>query len=238
MKIYLLSCTSCWGLAIHLLPPRAITQVRRKSFQNNLCLLLFSCRMAVLLLLLLTSPNRRHWQPGLLAAPSPLAHHTAAQWAPPEFSPCVLGQSDSGPASPAAAQGGTPTFVSSNGSVFAIVSANQEQRSSRCSQCRDPPLGWLLTAAGSRERVSSSTMTFSRLSRLFSQESLPTAGTLSVPLFSSINELGWLAALLLQFLQAAVTPALPPHTFWNPKQWLLFSLSWPFSCPSSAAFYQ
>lgn len=110
MKIYLLSCTSCWGSAIHLLPPRAITQVRRKSFQNNLCLLLFSCHMAVLLLLVLTSPNRRHWQPGLLAAPSPLAHHTAAQWAPPEFSPCVLGQSDSGPASPATAQGGTPTF--------------------------------------------------------------------------------------------------------------------------------
>lgn len=44
---------------IHLLPPRAITQVRRKALQNNLCLLFFSCHMVVLLLLLLTSPGRR-----------------------------------------------------------------------------------------------------------------------------------------------------------------------------------
>lgn len=110
-KIYLLTSVLCWGFTIHLLPPRAISQVRRKPLQNNLCLLFFSCLMVVLLLLLLTLPGRRHWHPGLLAAPSPLIHHSpTAQWAPPEFNPCALGQSDSGPASPATAQGSTPAF--------------------------------------------------------------------------------------------------------------------------------
>lgn len=103
-KFYLLTSTPCWVFSIHLLPPRAITQVRWKPLQNNLCLLFFSCHMVVLLLLLLTSPGGRHWRPGLLVAPSPFIHHTASQWAPPEFCLCVLAQSDSGPASPATAQ--------------------------------------------------------------------------------------------------------------------------------------
>lgn len=76
-----------------------------------------------------------------------------------------------------------PQFASSNRSVFAKVSASQQQGFSRYSQCRDPPLDWLLAAVGSREWVSSSTMTFSRLSRLFSQKSLLAAGTLSIPVF-------------------------------------------------------
>lgn len=85
---------------------------------------------------------------------------------------------------------------------------------------------------------STSTMTFSRLSRFFSLKSFLAAGTLSVPLFPSVNELDWLAPLLLQFLQATVTQALPPHTFLIPKQCLPFSLSWPFPCPPSAVFYR
>lgn len=105
-KIYLLTSSPCWGFAIHLLPPRAISQVRRKLLQNNLCLFFFSCVMVLLLLLLLTLPGRRRWHPELLAASSPLIHHwPAAQWLP-----CALGQSDSGSASLSTAQGRTPAF--------------------------------------------------------------------------------------------------------------------------------